>query len=423
MSDAALSSRQDDAYFQQDDVASFHQDDVASDNLRVTVLTREEVMHSRHWARAFGGERKDHRYYELVEDTIHPEFEYRYFAIQDENGEIRAIQPFFLLCQDMLAGTSHWMQRSADVIRHVWPGFMRLRTLMVGCAAGEGHLDNGSELPRHLHAQILAGGITSHARDLKARLIVLKEFPAADREALECFLGHGFTRVPSLPMTRVGIEYANFEEYMNKLLSRNTRAKLRKKFRTAERAKSSVEMSVVRDITPMIDEVYPLYLSVYERAQLRFEKITKEYFCDISRRMPDKVRFFLWRYEKKIVAFGLCLVDGDSICSEYVGFDYQHAIELSLYYVVVRDVMAWAMANGYKTYRSTGLNYDPKYRLRYLLDPLDLYVKHTSPVFNFMLNYILPLVEPTRYDKILPRFANYKELWPPKTRSGSPVPG
>jgi hypothetical protein len=415
MSDAAFSTRQEDAFFPQDDVASH--------NLGVTVLTREQVKCSRHWAHAFGGERKDHRYYELVEDTIHPEFDYRYFAIRDQSGEIRAVQPFFLLDQDMLAGTSHWMQRSADVIRHVWPSFMRLRTLMVGCAAGEGHLDASSGASRHLNAQILAAGITSHARDLKARLIVLKEFPAADREVLECFLGHGFTRVPSLPMTRVGIEYANFDEYMNKLLSRNTRAKLRKKFKISEKASSSLEMSVVRDITPMIDEVYPLYLGVYERAQLRFEKITKEYFCDIGRRMPDKVRFFIWRYKKKIVAFGLCLVDGDSICSEYVGFDYRHAVELSLYYVVVRDVMAWAMANGYKTYRSTGLNYDPKYRLRYLLDPLDLYVKHTSPVFNFMLNYILPLVEPTRYDKILPRFANYKELWPPKVRSGSPVAG
>ena len=70
------------------------------------------------------------------------------------------------------------------------------------------------------------------------------------------------------------------------------------------------------------------------------------------------------------------------------------------------------MANGYTSYRSTGLNYEPKYHLRYQLDPLDLYVRHTSPIFNFGMKYILPLVEPTRYDKMLQRFANYKELWP-----------
>lgn len=396
------------------DDAGFQRDSLASHTFKVAVLTREEVMRCRHWAQAFATERKDHRYYELVEDTIQPEFDFRYFVIQDESGEVLAVQPFFLLDQDMLAGTSRWMQSSAEFIRRVWPRFLLMRTLMVGCAAGEGHLDTNSQLPRNLLAELLAAGTISHARDLKARLIVLKEFPAADRAVLERFLDHGYTRVPSLPMTRVGIEYASFDDYMSKVLSRNTRAKLRQKFKATQRVASSLEMSVLRDITPIIDDIYPLYLGVYERATLRFEKLTKEYLCDIGRRMPDKVRFFIWRHESKVVAFGLCMVDGNSICSEYVGFDYNVAFRFNLYYVVVRDIMSWAMMNGYRCYRNTGLNYEPKLHLRYLLDPLDLYVRHTSPIINLALKYILPLVEPTRYDKTLMRFPNYKELWPSK---------
>lgn len=406
MADVATSTRQDDAVLPLSNARAR--------SFRVAVLTRDEVMRCPHWKYAFANERKDHRYYEVVEDTIHPEFDYRYLAIVDETGEVRAVQPCFLLDQDIFAGSSRWMQRSAEFIRRrLWPRFMLMRTLMVGCAAGEGHLDTGSDLPRHLHAELLAAGITSHARDLKARLIVLKEFPAADRAVLECFLPQGYARVPSMPMTRVGVEYKNFEEYMTKALSGNTRSKLRKKFRATERL-ASLDMSVVRDITPFIDEVYPLYLDVYERATLRFEKLTKEYFCDIGQRMPDKVRFFLWRREKQIVGFGLCMIEGTSFCSEYIGFDYNVAFDLNLYYVVVRGVMAWAIANGYKCYRSTGLNYEPKFHLRYLLDPLDLYVKHTSPIVNFALKHILPLMEPTRYDKNLKRFSNYAELWPPK---------
>jgi predicted N-acyltransferase len=390
--------------------AIFEQNDASPVKFKLAVITKDEVRRCRHWAQAFRDERKDRRYYELVEDTIHPEFDYRYFVVQDENGEMRAAQPFFLLDQDMLAGTSGWMLRWADGIRRWWPGFMKLRTMMVGCAAGEGHLDGTSEVPRPVLTQILAAGIADHARQLKARMIVLKEFPAADREALECFVDHGYTRLPSMPMTEVGIKYAGFDEYMLKVLSRNTRAKLRKKFRTIEG--KSLEMSVSRDITPIIDEVYPLYLNVYEKAKLKFEKLSKEFFCRIGREMPDKVRFFYWRHENKIVAFGMCMVNDASICSEYVGFDYDVAFDLNLYYVVIRDIMAWAMANGYTSYRSTGLNYEPKFHLRYQLDPLDLYVRHTSPVFNLGLKYILPLVEPTRYDAMLKRFANYKELWP-----------
>ena len=44
------------------------------------------------------------------------------------------------------------------------------------------------------------------------------------------------------------------------------------------------------------------------------------------------------------------------------------------------------------------------------LPPLDLYIKHASSVFNFILKRALKYVEPTRYDKLLQRFPNYAEL-------------
>ena len=73
--------------------------------------------------------------------------------------------------------------------------------------------------------------------------------------------------------------------------------------------------------------------------------------------------------------------------------------------------MTWAIANGYKNFRSSGLNYDPKLHLRALLDPIDLYVRHTSPVLNALLARILPVLEPTHTDPILRRFPNYGEVW------------
>jgi len=48
------------------------------------------------WQRAFASQHKDSRYYEIVEDTLHPEFHYLYFAVRDCGGEIRAIQPSFI---------------------------------------------------------------------------------------------------------------------------------------------------------------------------------------------------------------------------------------------------------------------------------------------------------------------------------------
>lgn len=376
---------------------------------QVSLVSRAQLTDSPHWENAFAGKRKDHRYYELVEDTIRQGFDYRYFAIKNEHGEIQAVQPFFILDQDLIIGLSSNIAAWINSIRRVWPRFLKMRTLMVGCAAGEGHLD-GSELSLGATARILASDIVTRARELRVPLIVLKEFPAKYRKPLKCFLDEGFSRVPSLPMTRLDIDYASFDEYMDKALNSATRRKLRKKFKAAAQG-PPIELDVVDDVRAIADEVYPLYLQVYERSKFHFEKLTKEFLCGLGRRMPDKVRFFVWRQRAQVVAFSLCMLEGDAIYAEYIGLDYTVALQLHLYHYAVRDMISWAMANGYKWFRSSGLNYDPKLHLRHLLDPIDLYVRHTSPAANAILKRILPLIDPTRYDPILKKFSNYHELW------------
>src|SRR5437588_8935735 len=122
----------------------------------VEVLTRAELAGCAHWRRAFARERKDRRYYEIVEDTILQGWKHHYFAIKDEQGGIRAIQPFFILDQDILAGANSGIGALVQSVRWAWPRFMRLRTLMVGCIAGEGHLDGADDSWRQANAQVLA---------------------------------------------------------------------------------------------------------------------------------------------------------------------------------------------------------------------------------------------------------------------------
>lgn len=43
--------------------------------------------------------------------------------------------------QDLLEGGGKKLNRLAGGVRKIFPRFMYMRTLMVGCAAGEGHLD------------------------------------------------------------------------------------------------------------------------------------------------------------------------------------------------------------------------------------------------------------------------------------------
>lgn len=217
----------------------------------VDIISRADLQSCRHWRDAFAHQRKeDHRYYEIVEDTIMPDFDYRYIAVRDVAGQICSVQPFFLLHQDLLEGCPAFVRAPAARLRRLCPNFMKMKTLMLGCAAGEGHLDQGPDR-RLADAALLSGRITGLAKAFGASLIVLKEFPASYRNALRPFLRAGFTRIPSLPMAALDIDYADFDDYMKRGLSSRMRCDLRRKFRAGA---ETVTMTVMRDVSAVINE-------------------------------------------------------------------------------------------------------------------------------------------------------------------------
>ena len=380
------------------------------ESFSISVVSRAELTGCAPWASTFTDQRKDHRYYEILDDTLRGNFEHRYFAIVDRNDHVRAVQPFFLVDQDILEGLGAERIDWIASVRRFYPRFLKLRTLMVGCSAGEAHLAATETLPVDIVAETLSNGIIKQARSLNAKLIVLKEFPSRYRKILHCFLQCGFARAPSMPMTMLDIGYDSFDDYMVKALKSSTRKKLRKNLE-ATAGVSDIRMSVTDDAASFVDELYPLYLQVFERSQMQFEKLTKDFFRQIGQRMNDKVRFFAWRRGNVLVAFSLCMVQGDSLHAEYVGFDYAVALDLHLYHYVVRDMIGWGISNGYKWFRSSGLNYDPKLHMRHRLDPIDLYVRHTSILANAIFRLALPWIVPVRHDATLKLFANYEDLW------------
>ena len=388
-------------------------DQIETTNGTVHVATRAAIEGSEKWktafAKAFPALRKDARYYTIVEDTILQGFEYRYFILEDRSANVRAIQPFFVLSQDLVQGAGKFVQAAVKPFRKIYRRFLTLRTLMVGCAAGEGHLDGSDVEHGAWIAESLHTALRWHAKKAKTSMVVLKEFPSTYRKQLSSFAQNGYTRVPSLPMTKLNIDYPNFEEYMTKALSKVTRKGLRRKFKATVDAK--IEMQITDDITPFVDEAHALYMNVYNRSNMHFEKLTKEYMCRLGREMPDKTRFFIWRIDGKMIAFSLTMLQGDSIYDEYLGLDYSVALDLHLYFHTLRDIVEWSMKNGIKWYCSSALNYDPKLHLKSELAPLDLYVTHTSKVANFVLKRVLPWMEPTRGDKVLKQFRNYADLW------------
>lgn len=371
------------------------------------VVSGSELRGTEAWRRAFESKAKDSRFYEIVEQTLAGSFEHHYLVLEDESGETRAIQPVFFVRQNLVEGIPA-LHSIAAAARRAFRRFLTLRVLMVGCAAGEGHLGVCRAEDEEWAAAALHSTLPIYARRSQASLVVFKDFRSGYRAALRSLVENGFTRIPSMPMTCLRLRYAHFEEYFA-TLSKATRKDLRRKFRKAENT-SSLELEVVCDAGSIIDEIYPLYLEVQARSALKFETLTKDYLRDLGRRMPERVRFFLWRREGRIVAFSLCLVHEGVIYDDYLGLDYTVALDLHLYFLTFRDLISWAIGEGLNWYLSSPLNYQPKLHFRCELLPLDLYVMHTSPWLNRLLPPLLKFLEPTRHDPVLQRFPNASEL-------------
>ncbi|HKP93930.1 MAG TPA: GNAT family N-acetyltransferase [Chthoniobacterales bacterium] len=374
---------------------------------RARVLSRAELNNWPAWQTAFVGKAKDHRFYEIVADTLGSGFEHHYLVLEDRDGQVRGIQPFFFVQQNLVEGVPA-LRRVVETIRKRFPRFLTMRILMVGNAAGEGHLSACQPDDELWVAHALGEVLGPLARQAKASLVVFKDFPAKYRAALATLERHDFTRVPSMPMTELALNFRDFEHYVT-TLGASTRKDLRRKFRRVAAA-PAIELEIVTDLTEYVDEVYPLYLQVHERSPLKFECLTKEYLSLLGRRMPDRARFFIWRQQGKAIAFSVALLHDDTIYDDYLGLDYAVALDLHLYFYTLRDILSWAMSQGLKRYRSSPLNYHPKLHLGCDLYPLDLYVRHRNPLLNKIFRPFLRILEPTRHDRVLKRFRNAHEL-------------
>ena len=351
---------------------------------------------------ALACELKDFRYYAISAETLAAQFEHRFLVLKNKQSGQTAVQPVFVADQDLLDGLPEKYARIIASPRKIFPRWLKARMLFAGASAGTGALD----CTEPWAVTAFSEALEKLAREKKCAMILLKDFSAKFRTALQPLAdSKKFRRVPSMPACVLDFDFKTFEEYMSNTLGR----KLRYKYLKLNK-QPAIPFEIVADVTAIAEELHALYLATHNRSKMRFEKLTPEFFARVGREMPDRAKYFIWRVEGKIVAFALCFVNDGVMDHLNIGFDYAVAFDLQLYYVTIRDIFRWCLANGVKRYETGQLNYDPKFHLQMKLLPLDLYARHTSRLINPLLHRALGFLQPTKHEKLLKEFPNFNEL-------------
>ncbi|MDD5130047.1 MAG: GNAT family N-acetyltransferase [Candidatus Omnitrophica bacterium] len=352
------------------------------------------------WDDIFGNIPESFAFYKALGDSELYEFSFFYLVIYSDD-EIVLIAPLFskdfnldIAVEGKLTGVIRW-------IRKIYPRFLVARTLFCGSPFSEfGVLGIRPSYPDKAKLiSVLNSGLKNLALKIKAPLIIFKDFPESSQPFLDLLLKKGFSRAKSFPTVVVELNFKSLAEYFASL-SASTRKNLNRKIKQAYML-GNIEVKVVQDVLPQIDQVMNLYENAYRGGSTKFERLTKKFFLQIAQDLSPHVRFFLYYIDNKLAAFNLCFIYDNLFIDKFIGFDYDVSRRYNLYFISWVNNIQWCIDHSLSYYYPGQTDYEPKIRLGGKLVTLFVYLKHRNTILNFLLKPLILMLKPDNFDQEL----------------------
>ncbi len=356
--------------------------------LRTKVVKKITEIPTSEWNKIFPNVLESYDFFKTLDESNFEQFSFYYIMVYDHKTPVGATA-CFLMNYSLDTSISGAFRHLSNFIKKLMPNIFSLKTLICGMPIGQGRIGIAGCADRTLQAIIRR--MERIAKKNKALILAFKDFDRTGANALDPLQKDGFTKFDSLPFTELDITFDNFEDYL-KTLSGASRYDLRRKFKKVDQ-KAAIHFEIVDELeSNSLEEVYRLYLGMAAKHEIGFELLPKDFFKNISKNMPQHVKFFLWRIDGKLAAFLFCLISEDLCMDYYVGFDYSVAYTYHLYFIKFRDALNWCIEHKIKKYHMGYTGYEPKRRLGFDFVPSYIYVKLRNrtlrPIFNFICQFL-----------------------------------
>jgi len=340
------------------------------------------------WNKVFPDILESYGFYKTLDESDMGQFSFYYIMVYEGKTPVGATA-CFMVDYSLDTTINGPLRRITNSIKKIKPDIFSLKTFICGMPMGQGRIGFAKDSAAIFKAMVRR--VEQIAKKNKAAIIAFKDFDKSYTGMLDSLQRCGFSKFDSLPNTELNVRFKDFEEYL-KTLSGATRYDLRRKFKKVD-GRVDIRMDVCESLEPAdLLAVYRMYLEIVTRHDMNFELLPIGFFRDISKNMPGRTKFFLWRIDGKIVTFLFCLVSEDLLIDYFVGFDYSVAYKYHLYFFKFRDVLNWCVKHKIKKYEMGITAYEPKLRLGFGLEPLYIYAKLRNrmlrPVFKFICQFL-----------------------------------
>jgi predicted N-acyltransferase len=345
------------------------------------------------WSRLFGDVAEGREFYQTLEASRLEGFAFCYVVVRRAD-RAALVAPLFWSDFDLGMAVEGVALRMLGAVRRIFPRLLIARTLFCGSPFGETGtigVDRADPDPAALIAELIRA-MREICRQRGLAFMLFKDFTAEADSLLAPLAERGFFRGDSFPNVVLPLPYAAMSEYLAGL-GHNARKDLRRKIKHTL-AQGPIEVRVADQVDDLIEPVYALYLATYQAGTVRFEKLTREYFLEVGRRMRSQARFFLFYREGRLVCFNLCFQHGDQLIDKFIGLDYAVARELNLYFYTWHHNVEWCIAHGVRHYQVGQTDHGAKVRLGGKLVPLYFHGRHTNPWLNLPLRIAARFLAP-----------------------------
>ena len=323
-------------------------------------------------------------------EKAHPEQTFLYFVAY-QNDQPVGCALLTIAIQDLSLELPSYIRKVTSFIRKLWPGFLTLRIAMTGTFESYGdHFAFDQKLIdietflTELNEQGQA--LTSRYRVLIIRDFILYSQTNISIDVYERVLTSlGYSMGSILPVSELSIEgFSSPEHYLSSLKSKD-RYTIRKAVKNA--TKHDVKFEFVSDFTPLIDEAYPLFLQVSERAkELITPPLPPNFFENIKKEFGPNARMLIARDKfKKLLAFGLIIETNRVMEIFAVGLNYENLGKGLSIYNIIWECIAEAICKGRKQVDLGVTNYFIKKRFGASVFPMRVFYRASHPFLEHFI--------------------------------------
>ena len=351
----------------------------------------------------------DYRFLISLEKSMSTVSQFWYVLFYHESEIPQACACLSTLKSDLTIISHPSVKTVIKLIRQFFPNWLYWNILFCGLPISIGHNALGFsanadyiEILRQLD-QLMQ----SIAEEVKAKLIVFKEFSKPECQKTDALEKMEYLGVESLPMNLFPAEYINFEHYYQSLRS-NYRKHIKKSDQKFKQAGLTIKYIQGKEsvLSHYQEKEHRLYESVVEKSKTRLEILPKQFFQKIADQFPEEVSMIISAKDGKIVGYIFCLQVNTTFYALFCGFEQLLNNHTDLYFNLACHVIKNAL-NSTVSNIELGQTADYfKARLGAYQTPLKLYVKSPVSIINVLIRSYPNVLFPK--PNIAPKFNVFK---------------